>query len=164
MSAGQVIAADGEMRASRALGEASGVIEQSPAALQLRYLQVLPCSRFSIRPHCYTEVPPTVRIGEILWFLCEKFCSDAELDWSGEKLDCRVPRPAGHVLHVQQEKTTWTVNFSAAIRLSQLWLSFICHRHRVIESLAAPCVYLYEKEVNVACEFFCDCSTLSLRG
>ena len=40
MPAAQVIAADGEMRASRALGEASGVIEQSPAALQLRYLQV----------------------------------------------------------------------------------------------------------------------------
>jgi hypothetical protein len=37
----QVIAADGEMRASKALREASSIIEQSPAALQLRYLQVL---------------------------------------------------------------------------------------------------------------------------
>ena len=36
----KVIAADGEMRASRALREASNVIEQSPSALQLRYLQV----------------------------------------------------------------------------------------------------------------------------
>ena len=36
----KVIAADGEMRASKALREASNVIEQSPAALQLRYLQV----------------------------------------------------------------------------------------------------------------------------
>ena len=36
----KVIAADGEMRASKALREASDVIEQSPAALQLRYLQV----------------------------------------------------------------------------------------------------------------------------
>ena len=36
----QVIAADGEMRASEALAEASGVIENSPAAIQLRYLQV----------------------------------------------------------------------------------------------------------------------------
>ncbi len=37
----KVIAADGEMRASKALREASNVIEQSPSALQLRYLQVL---------------------------------------------------------------------------------------------------------------------------
>lgn len=36
----KVIAADGEMRASKALREASQIIEQSPAALQLRYLQV----------------------------------------------------------------------------------------------------------------------------
>ena len=36
----KVIAADGEMRASKALREASNVIETSPAALQLRYLQV----------------------------------------------------------------------------------------------------------------------------
>ncbi len=36
----KVIAADGEMRASKALREASNVIEQSPSALQLRYLQV----------------------------------------------------------------------------------------------------------------------------
>ena len=35
-----MIAADGEMRASKALREASQIIEQSPAALQLRYLQV----------------------------------------------------------------------------------------------------------------------------
>merc|ERR1719245_425592 len=37
----KVIAADGEKRASKALREASNVIEQSPAALQLRYLQTL---------------------------------------------------------------------------------------------------------------------------
>ena len=47
----KVIAADGEMRASRALKEASSVIDQSPSALQLRYLQVsvegafLPCEK-----------------------------------------------------------------------------------------------------------------------
>ena len=39
----KVIAADGEMRASKALREASQIIEQSPAALQLRYLQVGSC-------------------------------------------------------------------------------------------------------------------------
>ena len=36
----KVIAADGEKRASKALREASNVIEESPSALQLRYLQV----------------------------------------------------------------------------------------------------------------------------
>lgn len=37
----KVIAAEGEMKASRALKEASDVIASSPAALQLRYLQTL---------------------------------------------------------------------------------------------------------------------------
>ena len=36
----KVIAADGEKRASKALREASSVIDESPSALQLRYLQV----------------------------------------------------------------------------------------------------------------------------
>jgi len=36
-----VIAAEGEQKASRALKEAADVIAQSPAALQLRYLQSL---------------------------------------------------------------------------------------------------------------------------
>ena len=37
----QVIAAEGEMNASRALKEAAEVIARSPTALQLRYLQTL---------------------------------------------------------------------------------------------------------------------------
>merc|ERR1719201_887414 len=37
----KVIAAEGEQKASRALREASEVIQESPAALQLRYLQTL---------------------------------------------------------------------------------------------------------------------------
>ena len=37
----KVIAAEGEQKASAALREAADVIAQSPAALQLRYLQVL---------------------------------------------------------------------------------------------------------------------------
>lgn len=37
----KVIAAEGEMKASRALKEASDVMIESPAALQLRYLQTL---------------------------------------------------------------------------------------------------------------------------
>jgi hypothetical protein len=36
-----VIAAEGEQKASRALKEASDIIGDSPAALQLRYLQVI---------------------------------------------------------------------------------------------------------------------------
>jgi erythrocyte band 7 integral membrane protein len=36
-----VIAAEGEQKASRALKEASDIITESPAALQLRYLQTL---------------------------------------------------------------------------------------------------------------------------
>jgi len=36
----KVIAAEGEQKASRALKEASDVLSESPAALQLRYLQV----------------------------------------------------------------------------------------------------------------------------
>lgn len=39
----KVIAAEGEQKASRALREASEVIGDSPAALQLRYLQVNSC-------------------------------------------------------------------------------------------------------------------------
>ena len=37
----QVIAAEGEQNASRALKEAADVLHESPAALQLRYLQTL---------------------------------------------------------------------------------------------------------------------------
>ncbi|XP_053211446.1 stomatin-like, partial [Panonychus citri] len=37
----KVIAAEGEQKASRALKEAADVITDSPAALQLRYLQTL---------------------------------------------------------------------------------------------------------------------------
>ena len=42
----QVIAADGEMRASLALAEASGVIHNSPAAIKLRHLQVCTVTSF----------------------------------------------------------------------------------------------------------------------
>ena len=37
----KVIAAEGEQRAARALKEAAEIISESPAALQLRYLQTL---------------------------------------------------------------------------------------------------------------------------
>ena len=38
---GKVIAAEGEQSAARALREASSVLDESPGALQLRYLQTL---------------------------------------------------------------------------------------------------------------------------
>ena len=38
----KVVAAEGEQKSSRALREAADTISQSPAALQLRYLQVRP--------------------------------------------------------------------------------------------------------------------------
>lgn len=45
----KVIAAEGEQKASRALREASEVIGDSPAALQLRYLQVfVPSLQFQL--------------------------------------------------------------------------------------------------------------------
>ena len=53
----KVIAADGEMRASKALREASIIIEQSPAALQLRYLQVLFRQITSLEIHFYLFRP-----------------------------------------------------------------------------------------------------------
>ena len=37
----QVIAAEGEQKASKALGDAAMVIAQSPTAIQLRFLQTL---------------------------------------------------------------------------------------------------------------------------
>ena len=37
----KVISAEGEQKAARALKEASDIISESPAALQLRYLQTL---------------------------------------------------------------------------------------------------------------------------
>lgn len=45
----KVIAAEGEQKASRALREASEVIGDSPAALQLRYLQVMCCIYLGIQ-------------------------------------------------------------------------------------------------------------------
>ena len=80
----KVIAADGEMRASKALREASMIIEQSPAALQLRYLQVGSWNEE------YSRI--NVRIA------------DFELNLVREELNDRVSTAAGHDLHVQQRE------------------------------------------------------------
>ena len=80
----KVIAADGEMRASKALREASMIIEQSPAALQLRYLQVGSWNKE------YSRID--VRIA------------DFELNLVREELNDRVSAAARHDLHVQQRE------------------------------------------------------------
>ncbi|KAJ8935635.1 hypothetical protein NQ318_015612 [Aromia moschata] len=66
----KVIAAEGEQKASRALREASEVIGDSPAALQLRYLQVL----------CNDYTPLTERIysEKIVSKVCEKISKTLE--------------------------------------------------------------------------------------
>lgn len=51
----KVIAAEGEQKASRALREASEVIGDSPAALQLRYLQASTHSYLCMNILCFTE-------------------------------------------------------------------------------------------------------------
>ena len=45
----KVVAAEGEQKSSRALREAADTISQSPAALQLRYLQVRPGTTTTLR-------------------------------------------------------------------------------------------------------------------
>lgn len=59
----KVIAAEGEQKASRALREASEVIGDSPAALQLRYLQVI----YAINSFTYA---PDIISKLILVFFC----------------------------------------------------------------------------------------------
>ena len=63
----KVVAAEGEKKASQALREAADTISESPAALQLRYLQVqtepttesdLPPSRLSIQ-YRQRRIPPS---------------------------------------------------------------------------------------------------------
>ena len=62
----QVIAAEGEQKASRALKEASEVIAQSSSALQLRYLQVTICKNIQkllILKHCFFFLDTQLHIG-----------------------------------------------------------------------------------------------------
>ena len=62
----KVIAAEGEYKASTALKEAAMVISQSPAALQLRYLQVIHCAtslRFLPSSKLVSHV---TRVGRVL--------------------------------------------------------------------------------------------------
>jgi len=76
----KVIAAEGEQKASRALREASEVIGDSPAALQLRYLQVFFFS---------SCIPYQYKINFSMFF-CELF-ADSQFNISGKEFDNCFP-------------------------------------------------------------------------
>ena len=80
----KVIAADGEMRASKALREASNIIDESPSALQLRYLQV--CLIDII--HWRSIFKNISRITLLMLFIT---VSDIEFNSSREKLYNYIP-------------------------------------------------------------------------
>ena len=63
----KVIAADGEMRASKALSDASGVIEKSPAAIQLRHLQVIFNFEDSEQQVLIGQQLPTFHSNWLIW-------------------------------------------------------------------------------------------------
>ena len=78
----KVIAAEGEKKASQALREAADTISESPAALQLRYLQV--------------TKPSTTKLGHgLLQERSLKYfvVSDPELHLGGEELHHNFPIP-----------------------------------------------------------------------
>ena len=73
----QVIAAEGEQKASRALKEAAEVISQSPAALQLRYLQTL--THISAEKNSTIVFPIPV---ELLYKMCGRQWCDVTIRWT----------------------------------------------------------------------------------
>ena len=80
----QVIAAEGEQKASRALREASEVIADTPSALQLRYLQVQSTDNCDRYP------------------LSTLDSADPELHLGGEELHDHIPAPHGDQLSLRQ--------------------------------------------------------------
>lgn len=91
----QVIAAEGEQKASRALREASEVIGDSPAALQLRYLQV---EQMITGQNFHIILPALIRnfVETIHYFFRFDFHHthtflDFEHNISREELDNRIP-------------------------------------------------------------------------
>ena len=63
-----MIAAEGEQKASRALKEAAEVITLSPAALQLRYLQVSTMVLTFLKKYKYTDKHTFFGIFYTLYF------------------------------------------------------------------------------------------------
>jgi hypothetical protein len=87
----KVIAADGEMRASKALREASNIIDESPSALQLRYLQVnffLLCKYQIIVNHLSQ---PQMRYNVQCSMKLYASFSDLKFNSSREKLNNYIP-------------------------------------------------------------------------
>ena len=77
----KVIAADGEMRASKALSDASGVIEKSPAAIQLRHLQVIFNFEDSEQQVLIGQQLPTFHSNWLIWpngISCSVFMADLD--------------------------------------------------------------------------------------
>ena len=90
----KVIAAEGEHKASRALSHAAAVIGESPAAMQLRYLQTLRDQAVTLH-HQHTAVLRTGSSG--MWDLSVK-CNSVgrQLDIRGEQHHHHLPAPHRH--------------------------------------------------------------------
>ena len=80
----KVIAADGEMRASKALREASNIIDESPSALQLRYLQVM-------LYYCFVYFRFTKSLSCTITNSIDSIFSDPKFNSSREKLYDYIP-------------------------------------------------------------------------
>jgi hypothetical protein len=90
----KVIAAEGEQKASRALREASEIIGDSPAALQLRYLQV---------SNPRDEICICADISQFSSSFPPFFRADTEHNFLGEELDHRISA-ANRLAHFFYEK------------------------------------------------------------
>ncbi|CAG9861672.1 unnamed protein product [Phyllotreta striolata] len=75
----KVVAAEGEMKASRALREASDVINESPVALQLRYLQTL--STISAEKNSTIVFPLPI---DLISYFMNKFSNQTDNDRSNK--------------------------------------------------------------------------------
>ena len=103
----QVIAAEGEQKASKSLAEASAVMSESCAALQLRYLQVGRAKNKSLHRvvrrtiicglHFYSQQLHVLSAGIIsaTRSLADFCISDAEFNLRGEELHGYLPLAAG---------------------------------------------------------------------
>lgn len=101
----KVIAAEGEQKASRALREASEIIGDSPAALQLRYLQV---NTFLI--FCCLKIPLSM-----IPFLFLFLFTDIEYNFNRKELDHRFPS-ANWLAHFFYEKDRISINHQMSTR------------------------------------------------
>lgn len=85
----KVIAAEGEFKASTALKEASMVIAESPAALQLRYLQVCVCL-FCLFFYIFCTTVGSVAFSND-YLVQRALCADSEHHFGREEFDHHFP-------------------------------------------------------------------------